>query len=537
MQAIQHSLDRADFMGAAALAEAALQAGDQGPVLLKLRALRRQEAGQWLLAAADIKAALDAWPEDFSAWNMLGYCQARAGAAQAGLASLDRAIRLKPDFAPAWLNRGWALEVIGELRGARQAYERAMQLDPRDARPVSNLALLAARLGDFEAAESLAEAVMNQTASPNDLGLSAAMIALAMAQLGRGDASVALQGFQAVADRPGVDPHQEAVAHGFMGDALDQLGRTDEAFAAYAAANAGFAEIYAPILAGRESGAVRARRLADSFAALPAWPKRAPGPAAAGPAIAGHVFLLGFPRTGTTLLGQVLDAHPGARTLDERETLSDAGAAYLDSPDGLARLAEAGEAELKALRQAYWDRVSQAGLALDGQVFVDKLPLNTLGLPLIERLFPEARIIFMRRDPRDVVLSGFRQRFVVGPATADFLTLEGGANFFDAVMTLADAYLARLDLPVHTQSYEALVADFEGQTRALCAFVGLAWDKAMADFAARIAKSDVATPSAAQIAKGLYSDGAGQWGRYADQLAPVLPVLEPWIARFGYGGA
>jgi Flp pilus assembly protein TadD len=530
MTAINARLQQADWMGAAVLAEAALDAGDQGPMLLKLRALNRQQAGQWVLAAADIEAALAQWPQDFSAWNMLGFCQARAGQPEQAAASLEKAIQLSPDFAAAWVNRGWTLEMMGELNAARAAYERAMALDPDDVRPASNLALMAARARDWSRAEALGRTVLSR-----EPGQPAALVALATADLGQDRPAEALDRLKTLVALPNQDAHQKAAAQGLIGDALDRLGRPDEAYAAYAAANAAFADLYAPGLDERETGVQRARRLTKAFEALRAWPLAAQTAANAGPAISGHVFLLGFPRSGTTLLGQVLDAHPAITTLDERETLAAAAAAYLDAPGGLERLATATEAELEPVRAAYWERVARAGLNLEGQVFVDKLPLNTLGLPLIGRLFPAAKVVFMRRDPRDVVLSCFRQRFVIGPSTAQFLTLEGAARFFDAVMTLADAYRAGLpDLPLRIQPYEALVDDFEGQTRAILDFVGLPWDAAVAGFADRAADAAVATPSAGQIARGLNREGVGAWRRYAASLAEVQPILAPWIARFGY---
>jgi tetratricopeptide (TPR) repeat protein len=527
MQAIAARLQAADWMGAAALAETALDAGDQGALLHKLRALRRQQAGRWAAAAQDIRAALAEWPDDFSAWNLLGFCEARAGSPQAAVAALEQAIRLKPDYAPAFVNKAWALEMLGELKEAREAYAAAADLDPADPRPGAGLALLAARAADWATARSLAEAALAR-----DPAQGSAHTALAMADLGQGQAAAALERLDALLARPDLDPHDRAVAQGFKGDALDRLDRTDEAFAAFAAANAGLAQVYGEGLRGREGGTDKAKRLSRAFAALPPAADAEGASDPHRPAVAGHVFLLGFPRSGTTLLGQVLDGHPGIVTLDERETLADAAEAFLEPADGLQRLAEAAPAEIDRLRSAYWGRVAKAGLGLDGKVFVDKLPLNTLGLPLIARLFPQAKVVFMRRDPRDVVLSSFRQRFTVSPATAEFLTLEGAARFYDAVMALAETYRMGLTLDIRDQDYEALTTDFEAQVRALCAFIGVDWNEAMAGFAQR--SGAVATPSAAQIARGLYRDGAGQWRRYAGALEPVMPILAPWTVRFGY---
>ena len=155
-------------------------------------------------------------------------------------------------------------------------------------------------------------------------------------------------------------------------------------------------------------------------------------------------------------------------------------------------------------------------------------------LPVVAKPFPDAKVLFARRDPRDVVLSCFRRRFGMNPAMHQFLTLEGTAAYYDAVMRLADIYGRLLAVPTLTYRYEDLVDDFEGQVRRICAFAGLSWDEAMRDFAATAERNPIRTPSARQVRRGLYSEGAGQWRPFAAHLAPVAPLLEPWIRAFGY---
>ena len=246
----------------------------------------------------------------------------------------------------------------------------------------------------------------------------------------------------------------------------------------------------------------------------------------------GHVFLLGFPRSGTTMLGQALATHPDVVTLDERETLADAADALLSGSQGLDRLATLSAEDQTRFVDLYWRRVREAGCDPRGKVFVDKLPMNTLGLPLITKLFPGAKILFLRRDPRDVVLSCVRRQFVLNPTTYAFLTLDGAAQLYDAVMGLAQIYERTLELNLRTQGYEALVEDFEVQTHAICDFIGLDWTTSLADFSRRAGQ--VATPSSAQIARGLSNEGIGVWRRYREQLAPVNALLAPWVERFGY---
>ena len=163
------------------------------------------------------------------------------------------------------------------------------------------------------------------------------------------------------------------------------------------------------------------------------------------------------------------------------------------------------------------------------------MPLSSVALPVIAKLFPNARILFALRDPRDAVLSCFRRRFGMNPSMYQLLTLEGAAIFYDGVMRLSERYRELLPLPQQFVRYESLVDDFEATTREVCAFIGLDWNPNMADFAARARTRGISTPSAAQVARGLNREGKGTWRRYREQMAPVLPLLEPWVERFGYG--
>ena len=127
----------------------------------------------------------------------------------------------------------------------------------------------------------------------------------------------------------------------------------------------------------------------------------------------GHVFLLGYPRSGTTLTEQILATIPNVVSLEEAPTLA-AGEKYLSS-DGIAALVALNEDEVAALRKNYWAVVNAAGIDVSGKTFIDMDPLKGAALPLIARLFPDAKIVIMHRDPRDVVWSCFRRNFVYTP--------------------------------------------------------------------------------------------------------------------------
>jgi tetratricopeptide (TPR) repeat protein len=517
-----------DLAGAIGLAERALGEGLTDPLFFKLRAVRHERSGRLEQAIEDFRSALALSAEDFAALSALGLCLARAGRLGEALAAFDGSISLEPGYAPAHANRGWALEMAGDRAGARAAYQRALALDPGAVPALGGLAMLAARSGDPGLAVAYAERAL--ALAPGD---AAANLAMAAAALAHREAGAATQRLRALLADPALPEHERGVTLSLLGDALDLAGQTEPAFDAYASANATLERLYARAPQDEETASVLAGRLLEAFerTGAGAW-RRRPAPEPPMP-FAAHLFVVGFPRSGTTLLGQILAAHPGAVVLDEQELLAEPARAFLRSADGLDRLSRLEPEALAPWRRAYHRRIAELADAT-GRLLVDKLPMNALGLPLIARLFPEARVLLVRRDPRDVVLSCFRRQFAASAVSRELFTLEGAARLYDQVMRLTELYLAKLDLDVRVQGYEDLVADFEGQTRGICRFAGLEWTPDLSRFGEARQALEVATPSAAQVRRGLYQDGAGQWRRYRRQLEPVQPLLEPWIRSFGY---
>lgn len=507
----------------------ALRMGAEHPLLLNLRALDHEDAGRFDEALTDLRRAHVLAPSDVSTLNACGLCLGRLHRPAEAIACFEQAVSLAPDFGPAWFNRGWTLEHLGRLAEARQSYEKAVALEPRHAQAWANLAMLAAKRGDLPAAKSHAAQAL--ALQPD---LATGVLALAEAELGEPAKSEARLRALLALDLTAYD---RGLAFGLLGDALDAQDRPAEAFDAYAKGNAAFRHGAA---AQFETGGQAT--IPDTLAWLNRWARRleakrwntrSPGVVGTSEA-AGHVFLLGFPRSGTTLIETVLANHPGVVTLEERNTFHASVLDFLTDTSGLHRLASASDLTLQRYREDYWVRVRQDGVDPAGKVFIDKNPFNTLKLPLIFKLFPNAKIIFALRDPRDVVLSCFRRRFNLNASTYEFLDLERTARNYDETMRFAMGLGAKQDMAEFRLVYEDLIADFEGVARAACAFIGVDWREDLIDIAARGRRGDVASASSAQIARGLFADGAGQWRRYQPQLASVLPVLAPWVETFSY---
>jgi tetratricopeptide (TPR) repeat protein len=423
-------------------------------------------------------------------------------------------------------NKGLAFEALNELDLARREFESVITLMPNHHEALAWLATFAAQRGDTKIAREYAARAL--ALSPR---LHAAVLALASADVAEKDYAAALARLQPLLQDPGLNPINRSVAQSLAGDALDGEDRAAEAFAAYAASKATLRNFYAPSFApgGFEAAGDRLTRLTDYFrhADETAWRAQKTGAQKRT-----HVFLVGFPRSGTTLLEQVLASHPDIETMEERDAFSDAITAYIARDGSLEKLAHISPEDAERYRAAYWKHAAMFGNEAAKPVFIDKMPLNTILLPLVAKLFPDAKILFALRDPRDVVLSCFRRRLGMTGQMYELTSLDGAASYYDSVMALGQIYRDKLGLDLTETRHENLLADFEGETRRICDFLDIPWREAMKDFAGRARTST--TPSGAQVARGLSRDGADQWRRYAAELAPVLPKLAPWVARFGY---
>jgi tetratricopeptide (TPR) repeat protein len=524
LAAVEAALWASDMAKAMRLSEDAVAAGAGHPTLLGLAGLQRMHLGDNHNALPLLERARQQTPRHVDLLYALGECLTRLGRPREALEPFDIALSIAPD-ARLHFGRAMALEDLSELDAARAGFEQVLTLDPAQSEALSRLALLAAQRGDAENARTLAERAL--AIDPKD---AAARIALAGAALEQKDIATAEIAVSALVQDRSLGPVNRTFAFSLAGDILDAQDRTAEAFAAYAASKAIQRDAFLPSMEGVERVLARETRLAHYFQRTGDWPSAQPpqdGPRT-------HVFLVGFPRSGTTLLEQVLASHPQVATMEERPCLIDSAKAFFGADADLDRLAALSDAELQPWRDLYWKRVAETEGPRVKPVFLDKLPLNAVFLPLIARLFPKAKILLALRDPRDVVLSCFRRRFAMNAGMFEFTELENTAIYYDAVMKLVEIYRGKLALDVAEARHESLVADFEGEASRLCAFLGLEFDEAMHAFAARASRQNIDTPSSAQVARGLSDAGVAQWRRYAPQLEPVFPALAPFVARLGY---
>ncbi len=427
-------------------------------------------------------------------------------------ACYDRAAGLLPGYADLWVARGRLARLDDDLEGALVAFRRAAELAPSNTGALSNAGNALMGLGRLDEAEASFRAAL--AVNPDDVE-SLAMLAQ-MGRFAADDPALARAG--ALANSPAIEARRRATLHFALGAIHDRAGRHDPAFGHFARANAVLAAEVATAddLAGADRMAAFAEEAVRAFT-----PERFARQRAAG---LGHpsdrpIFVLGLPRSGTTLVEQILASHPEVYGAGELTALREAG---MSLATALGRhypeLIEALTPEAaRTAAGAYLERLGRdAGAA---RRVVDKMPANFADIGLIALILPRARIVHCRRDLMDVGLSCFMQNFGAQNWAS---SLERIALYIDAYRRLM-AHWRELGIEMLDVDYEAMVADQEAESRRLVAFCGLDWDDRCLAFH-RTARA-VTTASVLQVRQPIYRSSVGRWRAYKSHLRPLRDAL------------
>jgi tetratricopeptide (TPR) repeat protein len=531
IEAVKAAVAADDLPRAIGLAGAAIQAGAQDPFVYNVAAHGLQVRRRYAEAMDLLVRAIRIAPGDPYIIIGIGQVCSQMGRMADAEAAFRRALAIDPFLVAAHHGLGLALELKEEMDTARGHFEEAARLAPQFPDPIGSLALQALNRKDYDEARRLAEQALAL-----DPAQTAASITMASLDYEARDLAGAEARAKALLSGGDMPPLHESSVWRLLGDVLDSAGRQIEAFDAYSKGNALFREIYQPQVdaSGIEPGVELVGRLERGFAARAHLDWSAPPIARGSDEPAGHVFMTGFFRSGTTLLEQILASHPAIETMEEISILDDLAWQFFKAPEGLNALAALPAGGAAELRAEYWRRIRALGREPGAGVFVDKLPMASLWTPFIAKVFPDARILWVRRDPRDVVLSCFRHRFQPGSLRNDLADIERGAALYAGMMQLFERYRAALPLQLHVIRHEDLVEDFDAEVRAMCAFIGVEWREEMRDFSETAKRRTIRTPSASQVVRGLNAEGVARWRPYGPALAPALPILAPWVERFGY---
>jgi len=529
---LQESLQRAlRYLQNGAPAECARSCDDillESPGLIQalyLRGCAAFETGDITRSVADLEVVHDNHPAHLQAAYYLGRSLRASGRLEEALAPLEAALDEDQLTVQAHYELAICLARLRRRPEAIEHYKAILAFPPDNAQVAANLASL------FERENRLDEAA-NWTDKALILDPANEMGRMTRATLDRrsGKSAQAIQELRSLL--PDINnPINRSIAWNQLGQCLEIQEEWNNAFDAFSESNR--------ILQKHHTGTrsdPRGPHSLQTLARIKEWLKKTPVVAWNEPAThdtGGIVFLVGFPRSGTTLLDRMLRAHPDIEVLEEKSLFSLLHQNWSE-PGTLEALADATEAQIADARSIYRQEMFGHRLQPERPLVIDKLPLNLAYLFLIQRLFPQAPVIFLERHPLDVCISCFFQAFELEASMAYFLDLKQTAQYYDAVMQVAALSVDQIGNPIHKLRYEDLVAGPKDQLTALLSFLSLEWDDSMLEYRTHSDNETSSTPSYQQVSQALYTGSIGKWRHYSKQIESDFSILKPWVKHLGY---
>jgi tetratricopeptide (TPR) repeat protein len=455
---------------------------------------------------------------------------------QEAIADFDRLLELNPESLAGYSGAAHAASEFGQFRLAIEYCERAeKQLGEL---PVDFLAMRAVsheRLSELAEAIAIAERVFERQPVH-----AAALRVWAKAQRrqfkGQPDKLRSIRARLEDIDVEALAPDEARIIYSELAHLSDETGETDKAFSCFQKQNDKALETTQALGLDAMSYLNEIDTLSAAFQPEVLGRIRQNSIAARNDAERTPVFIVGFPRSGTTLLDQILDAHPDVQVIEERPMVRGLRDRVEKLPHGFpAALGVLRPDQRRKLQERFWDDMKKYGADLNKPVIVDKMPLDLVYIPLIVSVFPNAKIILALRHPADSSLSCFMQDFEMNAAMMNFVSLENTVRLYDCVMTLWRRWEDHLEFDTRQVRYENLIVDLRAEVEPLLNFLGLDWHEAVNDPAAHArARGTIRTPSFAQVTQPIYNTAADRWRRYEHLMKADLPTLESHIRHFGY---
>ena len=521
--------DAGDFASATERLLAAAALAPAHPGIRRALGQARAALEQWSEAVDAYRHALRLGPASAEILAELGVALHHLEDFDAALIAFREALVIEPDNADTYNNLAVTLNRKHDYEAAASAYSDAIRLDPENIGALSNLAMLYEQMNQLENAEATAITGLKLAPEHGVFNLVAARC-----ERRQGEPEKAVTRLRRVLDSTQTEPPARRALEFELGRDYDLLGDFESAWRHFVTGNRIAHQIW-PDMQAAGSGylAELEAKLHDldpttlqELASRPAADVRSP------------VFLVSFPRSGTTLMDTILGAHPDVAVMEEEPALFRVQQAmqerYGTDPKALMALTES---DLEHLRTLYWKEADKYLGARGGtaSLVVDKNPFHSPHVALIHRLFPQARFVFAQRHPLAVILSCFMQPFGRNPALANFTEVRSSVEQYRLVMQLWLRFRRHLPLQVHDLRYESLIADKEANLRETLGFLGLAWHDSLSDHVAHARKRGrIYTPSYHQVSQPIYTDSINRWRNYEKHLGEARELLRPFIVEFGY---
>lgn len=484
------------------------------------------EAGQLDEAEKLCKQLCNIEPKDSSNWVLRAGIHGLLKQFKEAKLYAKQAIKLSPGNVNAHTILGDSYAALKNPEKAIESYQQSLNLDPENVDAICNLCNIYVYKHELLKARKIIEQTLKYNPKHPDINYYAAVLDRRF-----GNLDAAKTRLNTLLDNK-LPVNSFVKISNELGKILEELEEYNGAFKAYEASQQAYMGEY---FHGAELifDEIKKQKLALQITQPTTWKKvgsknNRPDP----------IFLVSFPRSGTTLLEQILSSHSQISVTGEDSILNDVIAAIPDNntdyfyPNNLHLIKPV---EIRKLREIYWKRA--ASFIKDkpfNQRLVDKLPLNIIHLPFIYRLFPNAHIIFAIRDPRDVCLSCYTNIFDANPAMVNFSDQQKTTDLYNEIISLWIEYKKQLQINIHEIRYEDLIVNTESTVRKLINFLALEWESNTLDYHKKKNRRNVDTPSYEGVILPVYSSSNGRWRKFEKNIPLMLKLLEPSLKYFHY---
>ena len=465
-------------------------------------------------------------PQDSEANNNLGITLKELDRLDEAEASYRKAIALKPDYAGAHNNLGATLHELGRLDEAEASYRKAIALKPDYAEAHLNLCELLEKMNRIDEISFIIRNASRKTLEKKaDFLYYEALTEFRKENYKTADELIKKININELLEK------RQSVAMKLQGDLYHYKKDYSAAFEAYKSQNKHVKDSLEYKRQDSEKYFIQQREVVVQIKQLqedssyksvikPRWIQPS--------------FLIGFPRSGTTLLDTILRTHSNIDVLEELPMLTKMKARLGYVPT-ISMIENMDNTAVEIASGFYLEELKKHIEVGKNQIIIDKLPLNILELPLINQIFPEASFILALRHPLDCILSCWMQNFKLNPAMANMVELKRIVDFYDTAMSVLKLSKERYSLDIHRIRYEDLVLDFEENVTNLLTFLGLEWEEELRNYQkTALAREKINTPSHSQVIKPIYKTASYRWKNYEKYLNPFKRQLEPWLRDYGY---
>ena len=473
------------------------------------------------------KEILEINPNDVATLNNLGNVLKESGKYKEAIFHYEKALKIKPQDIITNYNLGLLFKELGEFQKSISFYEKVVKIDPKHIQSHHDLMDIYEKTNNYE---KLKKVIIDaKTFLKNNPIIKLYEGILLYKNEKFKEAINNLESFLFDANKI----KQERFRVSTLGKCYDRTKNVDKAFDCFIKAK----DLSFQLKSKNINKNFYLKKIENKFEFFSKFEKEKWSPLKKSDVRSDPIFMIGFPRSGTTLLDTILRSHPSIEVIEEKPMVDKLIYSLNElTENNFENLKKIEIDQIKKIRNIYFKNLdTHIQNNHNSEIYIDKLPLNIINVGEIFRIFPKAKFIFSLRHPCDCVLSCFMQDFKLNNAMANFLNLKDSAKLYDSVMKLWIQYTSIFPINYHEVRYENIISNFESTIKSVLDFLGLPWDRSVLEYYKTAKKrQQIKTPSYNQVIKPIYPEASGRWKMYKKQFTNIYPILKPWIKKFNY---